>query len=273
MTIEKPKISVIMPVYNTEKFLKEAIESVLWQSFCDFEFIIIDDGSTDNSYQICQRYASDDSRIRLYRNLENKWISYTRNKLIELCSTNYIASQDSDDISMPDRLESCYNFLNDNPEFGVVSWNNIIIDELWEVLWYRKYSSDIKNIILKKSPISQGSSMFRKNIFLELWWYDATLNFAEDYDLWLRMYSKGYMVWILGIYLYKVRIRQGQTKSESLKMTIRNTIFVQTRAINDYKISPNTSDKIYHILEKCLLLLPNRLILFLFKNIEYSNEK
>lgn len=267
------KISVIMAVYNTQKYLKEAIESILSQSFKDFEFLILDDCSTDKSYNICEEYAKKDNRIKLFRNKKNMWISFSRNKLISLTNTNYIATQDSDDISMNDRLKLEFEFLEDNKEYAVVSWNNIIINEDWKKIWYRKYSNEIKKVILKKSPISQWSSMFRKDIFLKLSWYDKELNYAEDYDLWLRMYFNWYKIKNLTYFLYKLRIRDWQSKSKKLKETIRNTIFVQKRAIKKYSPRLSFSDRIYYLLENILLILPNSLILFLFKKIEYKNDK
>lgn len=267
------KISVIMPVYNTEKYVWQAIDSILSQSFEDFEFIIIDDASTDLSYQICQEYAKKNSRIRLYKNEKNLWISKTRNKLIELSTTDFIAPQDSDDISEKNRLEQEYNFLSTHPDYTVVSGNNIIINEYWKKIGRRIYSNNIKNVILKKSPISQWSSMFRKDIFLSLGWYDNSLLTAEDYDLWLKMYARWYRIENLNMDLYFVRLRFEQTKSKRLKQTLKDTIFVQKRAIKDYKISPNISDIFYHFAEKILLFFPSTLILFLFKKIQYKNEK
>ncbi len=268
-----PRISVIMPVYNTEKYVWEAIDSILNQTFSDFEFIIIDDGSTDTSWKIIQKYAKEDKRIKALKNEWNKGISYTRNKLISLTTTNYVASQDSDDISTSKRLERCYNFLEKNADFVVVSWNNIVIDEEWNVIWKREYSDNIKNVILKKSPISQWSSMFRKDVFEKAWWYDRKLNYGEDYDLWLKIFSKWYKIFNLDNNLYKVRIRSWQTKSDKLKETIKNTIFIQKKAIKKYWLQPSFSDKVYHFLEHCLLLLPNRLILWLFKKLTYKNAK
>lgn len=267
------KISVIMPVYNTEKYLWEAIESILNQSFSNFEFIIIDDCSTDKSYEICRKYSKKDERIKLFRNEENKWISFTRNKLISLSETNYIATQDSDDISLKNRLELSIEFLENNRNYWVVSWNNIIINEKSEIIWYRKYSDNIKNIILKKSPISQPSSMFLKDIFEQLWWYDKDLNYGEDYDLWLKIYSKWYEIKNLSENLIKYRLHQNQSKNIKLKETIKNTLFIQKRAVKNYDIKENFSDKFYHLLEKTLLILPNSFILFLFKKLEYSNVK
>jgi hypothetical protein len=200
------------------------------------------------------------------------WISFTRNKLISLSKTNYIASQDSDDISKKNRLQLSFDFLEKNIDYWVVSWNNIVIDEKWKKIWKRKYSNNIKNIILKKSPISQWSSMFRKDIFLKVWWYDKNLNCAEDYDLWLKMYSRWYRIKNLNFDLYKVRIREWQSKSSMLKDTIKNTIFVQKRAVQKYWIKSNFSDKFYLVLENILLYLPSSFIMFLFKKIEYKRN-
>ena len=263
-------ISVIMPVYNTEKYVWSAIESILNQSFKDFEFIIIDDCSTDNSYNVCKKYADIDNRIRLYKNDENMWISFTRNKLISLSNWFYIASQDSDDISLKNRLKLSFEFLDNNNDFAVVSWNNIIINENWKRIWKRIYSDNIWEIILKKSPISQPSSMFRKDLFLEVWWYDKKLNYGEDYDLWCKFYAKWYKIKKLWDFLIKLRIRKWQTKSERLKQTIKNTIFIQKRAVKKYWIKSNFSDKIYLFLEYVLLLFPTSFILYLFKRIEYK---
>lgn len=267
---KKPEISVIMPVYNTEEYVWEAIESILQQSFSNFEFIIVDDASIDSSYQICEAYAKKDMRIRLYRNEKNMWISYTRNRLIELSRTNYIASQDSDDISIKTRLELSYDFLKNNANYAVVSWNNLIINDESNIIWKREYSNDIRKNILKKSPISQPASMFRKDIFFEVGWYDKNLNYGEDYDLWLKIFSKGYRIKNIQTDFIKYRIRTGQTKSEKIKETLINTLYIQKRAIYEYSLKPKTSDKIYYFLEKVLLFFPKGVILWLFKRNNYS---
>lgn len=266
------KISVIMPVYNTKKFLDETILSILNQTFKEFEFIIVDDFSTDWSYELLQEYEKKDNRIKLYRNEKNMWISFTRNKLIWLTNTNLIVSQDSDDISENNRLEICYNFLENNPDYAVVSWNNIIIDEESKIIWYRKYNDDIKNIILKKSPLSNPSSMFKKDIFLKLWWYEDNLNYWEDYDLWLKMYLNWYKLKVLNNFLLRLRIRDWQTKSIKLKETLKNTINLQKKYIKLW-IKPSFSDNIYIFLEQILLFLPNMIILNLFKILEYKKWK
>lgn len=267
-----PKIWVIMPVYNTKKYLKESIDSILNQSFKDFEFIIVDDFSNDWSYELLQEYEKKDDRIKLYRNEKNMWISFTRNKLISLSNTNLIANQDSDDISELNRLELQYNFLINNSDYSTISSNNLIINENSEIIWERIYNEDINKVILKKSPLSNPASMFKKDIFLELWWYEELLNYGEDYDLWLKMYLNWYKLKVLNNYLLKLRIRNWQTKSSKLKETLKNTINLQKKYIK-LGIKASFSDKIYIFLEQILLFLPNVIILNLFKILEYKKWK
>ena len=268
ISMTKSLVSVVMPVYNTNQFVWEAIESILNQTFKEFEFIIVDDWSTDWSYEICQEYAKKDNRIRLYKNEKNRGISYTRNKLISLATTDYIALQDSDDVSMKDRLKIEYEFLSKYSDYCVVSWDNEIMDEEWKKIGYRKYSNNIPNVILKKSPVSWATTMFRKNILDKLWWYEEWLNYWEDYDVWLKMYLNGYKIKNLNKNLYKVRIRERQTKSDNLKQTLKNTIKLQEKYIKKW-IKPSISDRVYIFLEKCLLLLPSNVILWLFKLLNY----
>lgn len=270
---DAPLVSVVMPVYNTEKYVGEAIQSILDQTFTNFEFIIIDDGSTDRSWEIIQEYARKDERIRAHQNNWNQGISYTRNRLIDLTQTNYVASMDSDDISLPNRLQLCHGFLQLNLEYWVISGNNIIINEKWEKIWYRKYSDDIPNIILKKSPISQPSSMFRKDIFIKVWGYDNKIkSWLEDYDLWLRMYAKWYKIKNLSNTLLQYRIRDWQAKSK-IKLVLRETTKIQKKWIKKYKIKPSITDMLYHIGEYVLLLFPSKTIMFLFSLIEYKWKK
>lgn len=264
-------LSVIMPVYNTKQWVWEAIESILNQTFEDFEFIIVDDYSTDGSYEICKGYAKKDKRIKLYRNNKNEWLCYTRNRLISLTNTDYIASQDSDDVSKKNRLELEYKFLSDNSKYSVIGWDCEIIDENGEKIWLRRYSDNISNTILKKSPIANPTSMYRKSHFYEVWWYtnNRKLDGTEDYDLWLNFYLHWYLIKNLKKILLEYRIREWQTKS-NIKKILKSTIYIQKKYIK-LGIKSNISDKLYILCEHILLLFPNRFINYLFKKITYKN--
>ncbi|MDR2190698.1 MAG: glycosyltransferase [Candidatus Peribacteria bacterium] len=113
----RPLVSVVMPVFNTKKWLGEAVEGILSQTLNDFEFIIIDDCSTDGSYELLQEYAEKDHRIQLYRNEKNFGVAFTKSRAIALSTTDYLASQDSDDSSFPERLQLQYDFLEQHKDF------------------------------------------------------------------------------------------------------------------------------------------------------------
>ena len=263
----KPLVSVIMPVYDTKDYVWEAIESILNQTLKEFEFIIVDDWSTDWSYEICQEYAKNDKRIKLYRNEKNSGVAFTKNRLIELSTTDYLASQDSDDVSFLDRLEQEYKFLEENKDYAVVAWNNVIIDENWKVIWHRKYSNNIRSVILKKSPVSHPTTIMRKSDFLAVWWY-SKVKYVEDYDLWIKLYTEWYKIKNIDKDLLKYRIRKGAQKWH-IKETIKWTLNCQKKAYK--KIKPSFSDIIYHWCLWCLTLLPNKWIMGLFKLLEYKN--
>lgn len=266
------KVSVIMAVYNTKEYLKQSVESILNQSFKDFEFIIVDDFSVDWSFELLQAYEKQDNRIKLFRNKKNMWISYTRNKLISLANTNFIATQDSDDISKQNRLSLEYDFLVANPQYWAVSGNNLIIDEKSNIIWERTYSDNIKNTILKKSPLSNPSSMFRKDIFEKLGWYEEWLNYWEDYDLWLKIYTNWSKLKNLDTVLLSLRIRDWQTKTTKLKETLKNTLSLQKKYIK-LGLKPSFSDAIYIYILYTLYFLLNTIVLNLFKLIEYKKIK
>ena len=253
-----------MPVYNTQRFLGEAIESILSQTFQDFEFIIIDDGSTDWSWRIIQEYANMDNRIITTKNNTNTWISATRNQMVDLCTGNYIVCQDSDDVSLPERLALSIEYLERNPDCWVVAWDVLVIDDEWKQLWKRSYSNHIKKTILKKSPIAQLASMFRKDVFEEVGKYSEELKVAEDYDLWCKMYGAWYTINNLWIPLAKMRLRTGQTKSTKIKEVIHSTLLVQSRAVHLYWLSPSASDIIYQSMLRTLTLMPNSVIYWVF---------
>ena len=268
--MKQPLVSVIMPVYNTNQRVWEAIESILNQTFKDFEFIIVDDCSTDWSYEICEEYAKKDKRIKLYRNDKNEGLCHTRKKLIDLTATEYIASQDSDDISKKNRLELEYDFLSKNTQYSIIGWDCEIINGNWKKIWLRKYSDDIPNIIIKKCPIANPSSMYIKSHFYKIWWYtnNRKLDWTEDYDLRLNFYLHWYKIKNIQNILIEYRIRDWQTKSD-IKKILKNTIYIQKKYIKSW-IKTNISDYIYILCEHLLLLLPDRFIDYLFRKITYK---
>lgn len=185
-------ISVILPVFNGAQYLREAIDSMLGQSYENFELIIIDDGSTDNSASIVSTYA--DPRIRFYAQ-ENQGLAGALNKGITLAKGAYIARQDQDDVSLPDRLLKQVTFLNANPDYGMVGTWAAIWEETKPTERFHKHSVDnisLKFDLLFDNAFVHSSLMIRRTVFSEVGIYsiDPNRQPPEDYELWSRVARK-----------------------------------------------------------------------------------
>ncbi len=183
-----PKVTVLMSVYNGEKYLREAIDSILGQTFKDFEFLIIDDGSTDGSLEIIRSYA--DPRIWLIQNEENIGLTRSLNKGLKLSQGQYIARMDADDISLLERLEKQVHFLDEHMGVGLVSSSYIKINVDGEEIGYQKVSTEndeIKERLLRFNCFCHPSAVFRRECIERVGAYRETFEIAQDYDLWLRI--------------------------------------------------------------------------------------
>ena len=184
-----PLVSVLMPVYNGEPYLREAVESILNQSSIDFEFIIIEDGSIDGTYAILESY--NDSRIVLVHNQENIGLTRSLNKGLALAQGEYVARMDADDVAMPQRFEKQVAFLKKHPEIGILGSACQLIDTNGrkQRVW-KKPTNDlqIRWISLLANPFAHPTVMMRRDILVQygLTYDDGWLG-VEDYDLWTRM--------------------------------------------------------------------------------------
>ncbi len=188
------KVSIVMPLYNAEKYVSKAIESILEQTYQDFELVIVNDASTDNSRQIVEKYK--DKRIRVIDNTRNIGIAGTRNKGIELSKAEYIALLDDDDIAMPYRLEHEVKFLDEHKDIMVVGGHHREIDEKgkdlekkWLVYQNPNY---IKAFLMLNNAVVNGSTMFRKSFVTKHnIAYRNDMCGAEDYLFWVECSLKG----------------------------------------------------------------------------------
>ena len=182
-----PLISVVMPVYNREQYLKESIESILNQTFSDFEFIVVDDQSTDSSWRIIQEYAAKDSRIVAVKNTGKKGCFSARNCGHRLAKSKYIAVMDSDDIALPNRLQTQFDFMECHPDIGVCgSWAKTFGDKN-EIMKALQNHEEIRDFNFFYCPMIHPSVIFRNtNTIL----YSEDHASAQDYDLWSRMIDK-----------------------------------------------------------------------------------
>lgn len=187
-----PRVSVIMAVYNGERYLSHAIESIIHQTFKDFEFIIIDDGSSDASGAIIKEYAARDARIRpIY--LEHSGLTRSLNRGITDARGTYIARMDADDISLPERLEKEYGYLMEHPEVALVSCFARIIDDNGHMMNEHCPPLSTKDIIKRSffsGQICHPSVMFQADTVRILGGYNEYFVYAQDYELWLRLMRK-----------------------------------------------------------------------------------
>ena len=208
-TLNNPRVTILMPVYNGERYLVDAIESILNQTYTDFEFLIINDGSADKSVSIIESY--NDNRIRLIHNEKNLGLIASLNKGIALAKGEYLARMDSDDISVPQRLEKQVQFLDAHPDVSVVAshirfmnadgeetgyWDNDMSTNSW---------ADIYAALPKHDCIAHPAVVIRKSVICK-YLYRSAQKHIEDWDLWLRMVSDGLKIEKINEVLLKYRV-------------------------------------------------------------------
>jgi len=186
----RTKVSVIMAVYNGERYLEGAISSVLRQTFADFEFIVIDDGSSDATPEILSRIGREDSRIVVVRQ-ENRGQTLSLNRAVELAQGNYLARQDADDLSMAERLELQARYLDTHPSVAVLGTAAQVMDQKGAVignLSTPQGAAQVRDALLtvRATPV-HGSVMMRKEALAAVGGYRDAFWVSQDFDLWLRM--------------------------------------------------------------------------------------
>lgn len=180
----KPKVSVVMPVYNQEKFIEESVQSILSQNFEDFEFIIIDDGSTDSTFEILK--SINDKRIKLIKKISNLGHNIARNEGMEIANGIYICAMDSDDISLPYRIQKQFDFMESNKQYGICgSFVKIIGSN--QILTAPHNHDEIKvwslcNIMFRHPTIFIRKKLLKKHNLQ----YNKAYRYAADYDLLVK---------------------------------------------------------------------------------------
>ena len=207
-----------MPAYNAEKHIDEAIISIINQTYENFEFIIINDGSTDNTQSIIKKYAERDKRIRFF-NQKNIGLTKTLIKFIDKARGVYIARMDTDDISHNERLSLQVKYLDKNRNIGVIGSYVNIIDDKGKIRRKKKLITvceKIKKRIIYSNQLVHGAVTFRKDIYKLAGGYDSNFKYSQDYDLWLRMIKKTNIT-NYPDYLYFVRFHDESLTSKNLK--------------------------------------------------------
>lgn len=268
-----PKISVVMPCHNSIAYLNQAIESILNQTYYDFEFVIVDDASADETWESLQLYVQKDKRIKIFHNKVNLGIAATRNFGLSQTSGEYYVVMDHDDISLPQRFERELSFLERNKDYAVVGCQVEVIDENSRIVGVRKYkisNTEIFSIISLKSPLCNPATMIRKACLMEFNGYDVNFSGSEDYDMWFKLATK-YKLANLDETLFQYRISQKQMKTRSVRKLLEYTQEIKKKWIFQQKFF-SLKGIAFYFAEKLLFLVPNLLILYLFKFFNYRKK-
>lgn len=241
-----PKVSVLMPVYNGEKYIARAIDSVLSQTFRDFEFIIIDDGSTDKSAEIVGSYK--DNRLRYVANPTNLGLAGVRNRAIKVSNSNYLAWLDCDDISLPSRLMEQVTLLDAHPKIGLCGTWVRTLGLNPERTW--RYPADpgvVRSRMLFDDPVATSSVMMRRScLAAEELQFNPRFPPAEDYDLWERI-SRMNGVCNIPKVLTLYRIHPNQTSTIRHEQQQKAVWTIQSQLLQQLQIDPSTEDQALHL--------------------------
>ncbi len=269
-----PKVSVLIVVYNGEGTIRAVFDSIKRQTFTDWECIICDDGSNDGTWEVINRIAHGDTRFRLLRNEINRGPAYSRNRCANVAQGEYIAIQDADDISFPDRLDEQVCYLNAFSDVSIVgAYAGLFNDakQYWGISKVSEYPE--KKDWVKGPQVIHASVMLRRKDFESVGQYNETLFKAEDYDLWVRFIARGYRITSIPKVLYGVHWDYSDYRRKKMKHRW-SEIRVRHKAIKTF---PLPLYCYFYLLKPLFLgLLPLRLLYFYhvwrFKNGNFSHN-
>lgn len=208
----RPAVSVLMPVRNGERFIAEAVESVLSQTSTDLELLVLDDGSTDSTPQILERLALRDPRLVVHRGKPGPNLAEVLNLATELSRAPILARLDADDVALPDRLQLQAEFLDQNPEVALLGGQTLLIDEGGREFGRAEYptgNGELQEALRERNPFVHSAMAMRREAFEAVGGYRAEFDNAEDLDLWLRL-AAGRQIANLPQPVVKYRIHGGQ---------------------------------------------------------------
>lgn len=232
------RISVLMGIYNCAPYLQEALDSLYAQTYQDFKIILCDDGSKDDTYAIAQKNANEHDNIVLIRNERNMGLNYTLNHCLEYADTEYCARMDGDDISLPTRFEKEILFLDEHPEYAIVSCPMIYFDEKGEFGRGKREGEPLRANIIIGPPFCHAPCMIRTEAYKVVGGYtvDKRLLRYEDYNLWMKMYANEYRGYNLPECLYAMRDDRNAQKRRTFRSRL-NGIYAHYLAYKKLNLS------------------------------------
>lgn len=263
------KVSVIMSVYNAEKYLKAAIDSILDQTYSNFELILINDYSSDDSEAIMKQYQAEDPRIIILENEENIGLTKSLNRGLALARGEYVARMDADDISVPERFEKQVKFLDEHPDYSFVSCIAQYINENGEPEQMRLFpetNEEIYNMMPKVDAVMHPGVMFRRTDIALIGNYCEEFRVVQDYDLWFRGMAAGYKFYNIQepLVLFRRNDSYNTRKSKAYRMVdfqvrrkgyklnhipLKKRIYLVVPLALAY-IPPKVMDKLFYVLKR-----------------------
>lgn len=257
--MNEPLVSIIMGVYNEQKTIEYCIESILSQTYSNWEFIICDDCSTDETFAILKKYEEKDARFKILHNEKNLRLAASLNHCLSVAEGKYVARMDADDASLPERLTKQVEYLETHPEVDVVGCARIIFDENGERGIRSGIEVPSKEDLLKDSPFAHPTIMMKKSVYDALGGYtvsEQTMR-AEDLDLWFRFFAVGYVGYNMPDVLYRYRESVADMEKRSLKAAIGIAkVFWQGYALLEYPYGR----RVWALKPIVAALLPRRLM-------------
>jgi glycosyltransferase involved in cell wall biosynthesis len=268
----QPLISIIMPVHNADNFLVQAIESIREQTHTNWEFLCIDDGSTDISPLLLQSFAKFDKRIKVITNKKNRGISYSLNRGIIAAKGEYIARMDADDISLPNRLCEQLKLLESNPALIACGGQAAMIDPVGRIFAYKNFPSDpevLYKMIMQMVPI-QHPMLFTKASTMKQYRYNVSAQTAEDVDMLFYLLSQGKISNVQSV-IYKYRKSDMSNGYHNVKQTFLITLATRFSAILKYGYKPSINGLLLTFIQFLVVgVLPSKLIVRAFEVIRYD---
>lgn len=266
-------VSVIMPVYNAKHFIKPAVESILNQTYPEFEFIIVDDASTDSTSKILKDFKRKDKRITLIQNKTNLGVTKSLNEAVVKASGKYIIRTDGDDWSYPDRFELQVKLMEKNPQVVVSGSYVEVCNSKLKTKYIRKYhlsDTKIRKHIFRYSPFAHPATIWKTSA-LKKERYNETLTTCQDYELYFRVGKIGKFM-NLDKPLLKLRLHENSVSTVQNDLQWKNTVLIRLHAVLMLGYSMSTLDKLYSFLQEvCIALLPVKLRFILFNFIRSLN--
>lgn len=261
---EKTLVSILMPVYNAEKYLSKTLESIKSQTYKNWELFAIDDWSTDKSYSILLDFAKKNKRVKVYRNGKHRGVAGAANLALSMIKSDYVARMDADDLMHPERIEKQLKFLKNNADVVVVGSQCILIDKNGQKIGEKKFpvqNADICKMIFRSIPIQQPSMMINRSLLpKDFVAYDKSKNTAEEVELLFKLFKYGKAA-NLSDFLHFYRLHDENTSLKDPKKTFYLTFLTRLK----YAYKASLLDLLLNFLQLLLIfVLPTKLIFPLY---------